>query len=77
MDVVCAGALVQPGDIIVADNDGVVVVPRDTGEKTCRRSEERIAKEKTNRARLRDGELGLDFHGLRDKLRGMGVEFEE
>ena len=77
IDVICAGALVRPGDIVVADNDGVVVVPRETAEETCRRSEERIAKEKTTRERLRNGELGLDFHGLREKLHGMGVEFEE
>ena len=77
VDVICAGALVRPGDIVVADNDGVVVVPRETAEETCRRSEERIAKEKATRKRLRNGELGLDFHGLREKLHGMGVEFEE
>ena len=77
VDVICAGALVRPGDIVVADNDGVVVVPRETAEETCRRSEERIAKEKATRERLRNGELGLDFHGLREKLHGMGVEFEE
>ncbi len=77
VDVICAGALVRPGDIVVADNDGVVVVPRETAEETCRRSEEWIAKEETTRERLRNGELGLDFHGLREKLLGMGVEFEE
>ena len=77
VDVVCAGALVRPGDVVVADNDGVVVVPRETAEETCRRSEERIANEKTTRQRLRAGELSLDVHGLREKLRGMGVEFEE
>jgi 4-hydroxy-4-methyl-2-oxoglutarate aldolase len=77
VDVVCAGALVRPGDIVVADNDGVVVVPRETAEETCRKSEERIAKEQTTRERLRNGELGLDFHGLREKLHGLDVEFEE
>ncbi len=77
VEVICAGAFVRPGDIVVADNDGVVVVPRETAEETCRRSEERIVKEKTTRERLRNGELGLDFHGLREKLHGMGVEFEE
>ncbi len=77
VDVVCAGAVVRPGDVVVADNDGVVVVPRETARETCRKSEERLAKEKTSRERLKKGELGLDFYGLREKLHGMGVEFEE
>ena len=77
VDVVCAGALVRPGDVVVADNDGVVIVPRETAEETCRKSEARIANEEVTRERLRNGELGLDFHGLREKLLGMGVEFEE
>ncbi len=77
VDVVCAGAVVRPGDVVVADNDGVVIVPRETAEETRRKSEERLAKEKISRDRLRNGELGLDFYGLREKLHRMGVEFEE
>ena len=77
VNVVCAGAVVRPGDVVVADNDGVVIVPRETARETCRKSEERLAQEKTSRERLRNGELGLDFYGLREKLHGMGVEFEE
>ncbi len=77
VDVVCAGVCVRPGDVVVGDNDGVVVVPRETAEETCQKSEERIAKEKVTRERLRGGELGLDFHGLREKLHGLGVEFED
>ena len=77
VEVVCAGAVVRPGDVVVADNDGVVIVPRETARETSRKSEERLAKEKTSRERLRNGELGLDFYGLREKLHGMGVEFEE
>jgi 4-hydroxy-4-methyl-2-oxoglutarate aldolase len=73
--VVCAGALVNPGDMIVADNDGVVVVPRDRAEEVAKLGEKRVAKEEQSRARLKSGELGLDFYGLRAKLKELGVEY--
>jgi 4-hydroxy-4-methyl-2-oxoglutarate aldolase len=75
VDVVCAGALVHPGDVIVADIDGVVVVPRQSAEEVLRLSEERYAKEAAARARLAAGELGLDMYGLRAKLKELGVEY--
>ncbi|HVA93570.1 MAG TPA: 4-carboxy-4-hydroxy-2-oxoadipate aldolase/oxaloacetate decarboxylase [Candidatus Dormibacteraeota bacterium] len=75
IDVVCAGALVHPGDIIVGDIDGVVVVQRQDAAEVVRRSEERLAKETRNRERLRSGELGLDMYGLRAKLKQLGVEY--
>ena len=71
--VVCAGASVQPGDVIVADVDGVVVVPRLQAADIARLGTERVAKEQKSRERLRDGELGLDFYGLRAKLKELGV----
>jgi 4-hydroxy-4-methyl-2-oxoglutarate aldolase len=73
--VVCAGALVRPGDAIVADIDGVVVVPRATAADVQRLGEERLAKEQKTRERLRGGELGLDFYGLRAKLSELGVRY--
>jgi len=73
--VVCAGVTVSPGDIVVADNDGVVVVPRDDAEAVAKLSAQRIAKEEQSRARLKNGELGLDFYGLRAKLKELGVEY--
>jgi len=73
--VVCAGAIINPGDVIVADADGVVVVPRDKAAQVAQASEQRIAKEEKTRQRLRNGELGLDFYGLRAKLADLGVEF--
>jgi 4-hydroxy-4-methyl-2-oxoglutarate aldolase len=73
--VVCAGAVVNPGDVIVADNDGVVVVPRDRAEEVAKLSAQRIAKEEQSRTRLKQGELGLDFYGLRAKLKELGVEY--
>jgi 4-hydroxy-4-methyl-2-oxoglutarate aldolase len=76
VDVVCAGALVRPGDAIIGDRDGVVVVPRERVDEVCVLSQERIAKEERTRERLRAGELGFDFYGMKDKLKGLGVEFE-
>ena len=73
--VVCAGAVVNPGDVIIADNDGVVVVPRDDAEAVAKLSAQRIAKEEQSRQRLNAGELGLDFYGLRAKLKELGVEY--
>jgi 4-hydroxy-4-methyl-2-oxoglutarate aldolase len=71
--IVCAGAAIRPGDVIVADVDGVVVVPRETAAEVVTLSEARIAKEEKARARLRNGELGLDFYGLRARLTELGV----
>jgi 4-hydroxy-4-methyl-2-oxoglutarate aldolase len=73
--VVCAGALVNPGDVIVADVDGVVVVPRPAAAQVAKAADARVAKEEQSRERLRKGELGLDFYGLRAKLAELGVEY--
>lgn len=73
--VVCAGAMIVPGDVIVGDSDGVVVVPREKAVEVAQASEQRLAKEEKTRQRLRSGELGLDFYGLRAKLVELGVQF--
>jgi 4-hydroxy-4-methyl-2-oxoglutarate aldolase len=75
--VVCAGASVTPGDIIVADQDGVVVVPRRSAAEVARLGEQRRSKEELTRVRLRAGELGLDIYGLRAKLAELQVEWVE
>ena len=75
IDVVCAGALVHPGDVIVADIDGVVVVQSREVAEVVSLCEQRLAKEAKNRERLRAGELGLDMYGLRAKLKALGVEY--
>jgi 4-hydroxy-4-methyl-2-oxoglutarate aldolase len=75
IDIVCAGALVHPGDVIVADVDGIVVVPRQEAPEVVRACEARLAKEAKNRERLKAGELGLDMYGLREKLKNLGVEW--
>jgi len=73
--VVCAGASVGPGDVIVGDADGVCVVPRETAADIARLGAERVAKEEKTRERLRKGELGLDFYGFRAKLAELGVRY--
>jgi 4-hydroxy-4-methyl-2-oxoglutarate aldolase len=73
--IVCAGAWVRPGDVIVADADGVVVVKRETAAEVARLAIERFAKEQKSRERLKAGELGLDFYGLRAKLAELGVRY--
>jgi 4-hydroxy-4-methyl-2-oxoglutarate aldolase len=73
--VVCAGALVRPGDVIVGDADGVVVVPRAAAAEVARLGAERVAKEQQSRARLRSGELGIDMYGWRSKLTELGVRY--
>jgi 4-hydroxy-4-methyl-2-oxoglutarate aldolase len=77
IDVVCAGAIVHPGDVIIGDQDGVVVVRREEAMEVARLSDARRAKEEKNRERLAKGELGLDMYGLRAKLAALGVEYKD
>ena len=73
--IVCAGATVRPGDVIVADADGVVVVKRENATEVAKLASERFDKEKKTRERLKAGELGVDFYGLRAKLTELGVKY--
>lgn len=73
--IVCAGASIDPGDVIVADDDGVVVVKRADAAKVAAASEQRVSKENKTRERLAGGELGLDIYGLRAKLAELGLEY--
>lgn len=73
--IVCAGVSVRPGDVIVADVDGVVVVRRQAAAEVARLGTERVGREQQTRERLRRGELGLDFYGLRAKLAELGVQY--
>jgi 4-hydroxy-4-methyl-2-oxoglutarate aldolase len=75
--VVCAGAAIEPGDLIVADDDGVCVVPRRDAAAIVRKSTEREAKEATVRARLKAGELGLDIYAMREKLAQRGLVYKD
>jgi 4-hydroxy-4-methyl-2-oxoglutarate aldolase len=73
--VVCAGTIVRPGDAIIADVDGVVVVKRENAAEVARLAGERFVKEQKTRERLKAGELGVDFYGLRAKLAELGVRY--
>lgn len=75
IDVVCAGAIVHPGDCIVGDVDGVVVVKREHASAIAYLGQKRVEKEQMSRAMLKAGELGVDFYGLRAKLKELGVEY--
>jgi 4-hydroxy-4-methyl-2-oxoglutarate aldolase len=75
--VVCAGVIVNPGDVIIGDADGVVVTPRESAGEIAKLADARLRKEEQTRARLRNGELGVDIYGLRAKLKELGVEYAE
>ena len=75
--IVCAGALVHPGDVIIADDDGVVVVPCDNAAVVAVASAAREAKEDEVRARLKAGEPGLDIYGMRTRLKDKGLRYED
>lgn len=73
--VTLGGVVVSPGDVVCADDDGVVVVARDEAQWALERSQERLAKEERSRAELESGVLGVDMYGLRQQLLDMGVEY--
>ncbi|MFZ4532446.1 MAG: 4-carboxy-4-hydroxy-2-oxoadipate aldolase/oxaloacetate decarboxylase, partial [Alsobacter sp.] len=73
--VVCAGVSVRPGDAVVADDDGVVVVPRATATAVAGTADRRHAGEDEKRRRLASGELGLDLYGMRETLAKAGLVY--
>jgi len=74
--IVCAGAAIEPGDVIVADDDGVCVVRRADAASVLEKAQAREAAEESKRRRLAAGELGLDIYDMRGKLAAMGLTYE-
>jgi len=75
--VVCGGTLVNPGDLVVADDDGVVLVRRQQAAAVLQKAQEREANETGKRARLAAGELGLDIYKMRERLAAKGLKYVE
>lgn len=75
--IVCAGASIAPGDIILADDDGVMVVPKAKAESALEASEVRLEKERQTRKRLAAGELGLDIYNMREALAAKGLTYTD
>jgi 4-hydroxy-4-methyl-2-oxoglutarate aldolase len=73
--IVCAGAFINPGDVIIADDDGVCVVERARAAEVLEKARAREAAEEDKRRRLAAGELGLDLYNMRGKLQEMGLKY--
>jgi 4-hydroxy-4-methyl-2-oxoglutarate aldolase len=73
--IICAGQRIEPGDVIVADDDGVVAVNRADVVKVAEASKQRVDAEEEKRKRLASGELGLDIYKMREKLKALGLEY--
>ena len=73
--VMCAGALVEAGDVVIADDDGVVVVKRASAHEIAAAAEQRVRKENMTRERLAQGELGLDMYDMRQKIAQLGLKY--
>ncbi|ROO85206.1 4-carboxy-4-hydroxy-2-oxoadipate aldolase [Actinocorallia herbida] len=73
--VVCGGRLIRPGDVVVADDDGVLAVPAATAPDALAKARKRLAAEEGKRKQFQEGVLGMDMYGLRELLDRLGVEY--
>jgi len=73
--VVLGGAIVRAGDVVVADDDGVAIVPRERAAETLEAARARAAREAANRLRYQDGEISMDLNGLRPVVEGLGIRY--
>ncbi len=73
--ITCAGQRVDPGDLVVADDDGVVIVKREKAESVLEKARVRVANEEDKRRRFENGELGLDIYGMRERLAEKGLRY--
>ena len=74
--IVCAGAAVNPGDVVIADDDGVCIVPRDLADTVMAQAQARLDGEAAKRERFAAGELGLDIYDMRVRLAAKGLKYE-
>ena len=75
--IICAGQTISPGDIVVADDDGVVVVRKSEAQSVVEKARQRVANEEDKRARFEAGELGLDIYNMRERLAQKGLKYVE
>ncbi len=73
--ITCSGQRVDPGDLVVADDDGVVIVSREQAESVLEKAKARVADEEDKRRRFENGELGLDIYGMRERLAEKGLRY--
>ena len=73
--VTLGGQVIRPGDVVAADDDGVVVIPRPSVKQAIAAAQARVDKEAANRAAFQQGQLGLDVYGMRDRLDGLGIRY--
>jgi 4-hydroxy-4-methyl-2-oxoglutarate aldolase len=74
--IICAGQRVEAGDVVVADDDGVCIVPRADAATVADAAKKRVDAEEAKRQRLANGELGMDLYGFREKLAALGLQYK-